>query len=199
MDLPERPVPAQSGSGTVVVTMTRTHPYEVMYETFKERRERAKAGQVVIHGADIPWQTSRQGRSKYYLHIESDIAPTRDWMVFRKEIHTESGAHTHQGGLIIYVLRGSGYSVFDGERIDWTVGDILIIPVKPGGTEHQHFNLDPSGSSEWIAFVFLPFMHATGSMMTQVKEQQGWRDDVDAVDAAGSHDHSHASTQGASS
>jgi gentisate 1,2-dioxygenase len=78
------------------------------------------------------------------------------------------------------VLRGHGYSVFDGERIDWKVGDVLVLPVKPGGVEHQHFNLDPSGSSEWIAFVFLPFLHATGSMLTQVKEQKDWQADADA-------------------
>jgi hypothetical protein len=167
-------------AGTAVVTKTRTHPYEVMFESFRARRRMAETGSVVIKGSERPWQTSRQGRSKYYIHIEADDVPTRDWMVFRKEVHTESGAHTHQGGLIIYVLRGHGYSVFDGERIDWKVGDVLVLPIKPGGVEHQHFNLDPSGSSEWIAFVFLPFLHATGSMLTQVKEQRDWQLDADA-------------------
>jgi quercetin dioxygenase-like cupin family protein len=177
-------------SGTTVITKTRTHPYEVMFQTFQARRRMAETGDVVIKGSQRPWQTSRQGRSKYYIHIEADDVPTRDWMVFRKEVHTESGAHTHQGGLIIYVLRGHGYSVFDGERIDWKVGDVLVLPIKPHGVEHQHFNLDASGSSEWIAFVFLPFLHATGSMLTQVKEQSGWRSDSDAhPEGAGRHPH----------
>jgi quercetin dioxygenase-like cupin family protein len=182
-------------AGTNVITRTRTHPYEVMFESFRARRRMAETGSVVIKGAARPWQTSRQGRSKYYIHIEADDVPTQDWMVFRKEVHTESGAHTHQGGLIIYVLRGHGYSVFDGERIDWKLGDVLVLPVKPGGVEHQHFNLDPSGSSEWIAFVFLPFLHATGSMLTQVKEQGGWREDADAHDAGDPREafrHTHA-------
>jgi quercetin dioxygenase-like cupin family protein len=177
-------------SGTTVITKTRTHPYEVMFQTFQARRRMAETGDVVIKGSQRPWQTSRQGRSKYYIHIEADDVPTRDWMVFRKEVHTESGAHTHQGGLIIYVLRGHGYSVFDGKRIDWKVGDVLVLPIKPHGVEHQHFNLDASGSSEWIAFVFLPFLHATGSMLTQVKEQSGWRSDSDAhPEGAGRHPH----------
>ena len=142
---------------------------------------------MVIKGHDNPWQTSRQGRSKYYLHIEAEEVAVRDWMVFRKEVLTESGAHTHQGGLIIYVLRGSGYSVFDGERLDWKEGDVLVLPVKPGGVEHQHFNLDSTGSSEWIAFVYLPFMHATGSMLTQVKEQTGWQEEAAGHQSGAGH------------
>jgi quercetin dioxygenase-like cupin family protein len=173
-----------------VHTKVKTHPYEVMFETFKARRRMAESGQVVIRGEQRAWQTSRQGRSKYYLHIQADDVPTHDWMVFRKEVLTESGAHTHQGGLVIYVLRGHGYSVFDGVRIDWKVGDVLVLPVKPGGVEHQHFNLDPTGSSEWIAFVFLPFMHLTGSMLTQVKEQTGWQSDSAAqLPERGGHQH----------
>jgi quercetin dioxygenase-like cupin family protein len=152
-----------------------------MFQTFQDRRRKAHAGRIVIRDEDSAWQTSRQGRSKYYLHIEAEDVAVQDWMVFRKEVMTESGAHTHQGGLIIYVLRGRGYSVFDGERLDWKQGDVLVLPVKPGGVEHQHFNLAPDGSSEWIAFVYLPFMHATGSMLTQVKEQTGWRDEEPAA------------------
>lgn len=173
----------------VVRTKVKTHPYEVMFDTFKDRRRMAESGQVVIRGEERAWQTSRQGRSKYYLHIEADDVPTRDWMVFRKEVHTESGAHTHQGGLVIYVLRGHGYSIFDGVRIDWKVGDVLVLPVKPGGVEHQHFNLDPAGSSEWMAFVFLPFLHMTGSMLTQVKEQTGWQNDSAAQSPDGGRQH----------
>lgn len=157
--------------------MAKTHPYEVMFQAFRERRRQAELGQVVIKGSQLPWQTSRQGRSKYYLHIEARGVALQDWMVFRKEVMTESGAHIHQGGLVIYVLRGHGYSIFDGARLDWKQGDLLVLPVKPGGVEHQHFNLDPAGSSEWIAFVFLPFLHATGSVLTQVKEQTAWRNE----------------------
>lgn len=152
----------------------RIHPYEVMFQDFLARRRRAESGQVVIRGADLPWENSRQGRSKYYIHIDGQETAVQDWMLFGKEVVTESGAHRHQGGLVTYVTRGRGYSVFDGERLDWRQGDLLILPVKPGGVEHQHFNLDPAGSSEWIAFVFLPFLHATGSMLTQLKDQTGW-------------------------
>ena len=152
------------------------HPYEVFFSTFSERRDLADNGQVVIKGKDLRWQQSRQGRSKYYLHMRATDRAVQDWMVFRKDIQTESGAHTHQGGLVIYVTRGAGYSVFDGVEYHWKPGDLLILPVKPGGVEHQHFNYDDSQSSQWIAFIYIPFLFQTGSMLAQVKEQTNWRE-----------------------
>ena len=56
----------------------------------------------MIKGKDLPWQQSRQGRSKYFLHLRAEDRAMQDWMLFQKDIMTESGAHTHQGGLVIY-------------------------------------------------------------------------------------------------
>lgn len=156
------------------------HPYEVLFSSFKARREQASTGQIVIKGKDLRWQQSRQGRSKYYLHIQNETAAVRDWYLFKKDVQTESGAHTHQGGLVIYVISGRGYSVFDGVRLDWKPGDLLILPVKPGGVEHQHFNLLDNESSVWAAFIYLPLLHVTGSMLAQVKEQSNWRSLADS-------------------
>jgi len=152
------------------------HPYEVLFAAFKERRKSAETGQIVFKGKDLPWQQSRQGKSKYYVHIRGEATQAvRDWYVFAKDIHSHSGRHTHQGGLVIYVTKGSGYSVFDGKKLSWKPGDLLILPVKPGGIDHQHFNDIEGETAQWIAFVFLPFLHATGSMLEQISEQANWR------------------------
>jgi quercetin dioxygenase-like cupin family protein len=155
------------------------HPYEVAFAEFLSRRELAKKGRVVLRGRDAPWQQSRQGMSKYLLHDMTVLdSAVRDWVVFLKDIPaSETGCHTHQGGLIIYVTRGRGWSVLDGVRYDWKEGDLLVLPIQPGGCEHQHFrNETDDVVPQWIAFVYLPFVYATGSMMTQVKEQKGWQD-----------------------
>jgi quercetin dioxygenase-like cupin family protein len=171
------------------------HPYEVLFADFETRRARSSGGDVVIKGRDLRWQQSRQGRSKYYLHHRNQTAALEDWYVFAKEVQTESGAHIHQGGLVIYVSKGRGYSVFDGVRLDWKPGDLLILPVKPGGVEHQHFNLDESAASEWIAFIFLPLLHATGSMLTQVKEQTNWQSAAAGTEFSGALDGSSESDE----
>jgi hypothetical protein len=164
-----------------------SHPYEVLFSAFKERRKSADTGQIVFKGKDLPWQQSRQGRSKYYLHIRGEATQAlRDWYVFAKDIHTQSGRHTHQGGLVIYVTRGQGYSILDGEKLPWKPGSLMILPVKPGGVDHVHYNDLPEGeSAQWIAFVFLPFLHATGSMLEQVQEQPNWRQAKEAHSEGG--------------
>ena len=55
------------------------------------------------------------------------------------------------------MITGKGYSVVDGERIDWQAGDLLLLPIKPGGVEHQHFNINPGSECRWIAFSYMPF------------------------------------------
>ena len=34
---------------------------------------------------------------------------------------------------VVYVLEGVGYSVFDGERIDWSKGDLVLLEAMGGG------------------------------------------------------------------
>ena len=69
--------------------------------------------------------------------------------------------------------------------------------MKPGGVEHQHFNYDDSQSSQWIAFIYIPFLFQTGSMLAKVKEQSNWRemastdtgtDDPDGADGEAGED-----------
>lgn len=153
---------------------TKPHPYDVFFESFEERQRLARDGDIVIKGKDLPYRNSRQGRSRYYLHLHSPSA-LRDWLVFQKDIRAGSGKHRHQGGLVIYIYRGRGWSVFDGVRHDWKEGDLLSLPVKPGGVEHQHFAYPGDEPSRWVAFIYLPFLHATGSMLEQVDERQDWR------------------------
>jgi gentisate 1,2-dioxygenase len=89
--------------------------------------------------------------------------------VFSHDLKTQSGKHRHQGGLVIYVITGKGYSVVDGERVDWQAGDLLLLPIKPGGVEHQHFNLQPGADCRWIAFSYMPFFDHVASEFTQTE------------------------------
>ena len=45
--------------------------------------------------------------------------------------------HGHQNPALLYILEGQGYDVHDGERYEWSAGDILIVTP---GCVHQHFN-----------------------------------------------------------
>jgi hypothetical protein len=150
--------------------------YENVFANLAERRQRAKDGRIVIKASDAMWEQNRQGRIGYYLHELVKDSALQDWRVFAHDIHTHSGRHTHQGGLVLYVTRGSGYTVVNGVRDDWSEGDLIVLPVLPGGCEHQHFNDDPDQSSEWFAFIFVPLQYATGALFEQRENSPNWKE-----------------------
>jgi len=145
--------------------------YEMVLYQRKKFAEQQMTAKVVIHDSDREWEATRQGRIKYYLQPYSftDHA-LRDWLVFSHDIRVHGGRHKHQGGAVaIFVLEGKGYSVIDGVHYDWEEGDLILLPNKPGGVDHQHFNSELGKSCKWIAFIYLPFHNSLASVTTQVE------------------------------
>ena len=71
-------------------------------------------------------------------------------MEIAQSIETQLGAfapggygqkHGHMNSAVFYILRGEGYDVHDGERIDSEAGDVMIVE---NGCVHQHFNTSPN-------------------------------------------------------
>ena len=89
-------------------------------------------GKVVVKAKDRPLESTRQGWLRHYLfdHVLHDTV-LKDWRVLVHEIHKHSGKHTHQGGLVIFILDGEGYTIVDGERVEWKKGDLILLPIKP--------------------------------------------------------------------
>jgi uncharacterized cupin superfamily protein len=131
-------------------------------------RQRTLTGKIVVKASERPLQQSRQGMLRFYLSREvfTDTG-VKDWNVFLHDVHRHSGKHRHQGGLVIFVLEGEGYTIVDGERIDWEAGDLILLPIKPGGCEHQHFNRHADRSCKWIAFNYKPLHDEVGSYLEQ--------------------------------
>lgn len=147
--------------------------YDRFMSKLQQRHERATEGKIVLRGSEIRWEQSRQSKLKWYLNSQEDsedlsaTSALQDWDVFVHEVHSP-GMHRHQGGVVIYVVDGEGYTIIDDEKVDWRTGDLLLLPVKPGGVNHQHFNTDPDKPSTWIAFIYRPMHNALGSYVEQV-------------------------------
>ena len=107
----------------------RLTSYEMAIQNMRETAERNMSGRVVCRLEDCQQDLTRQGRLRTYLGFTVKDTPLQDWVVFTHEIRTASGKHRHQGGLIIYVIEGKGYSVVDGERVDWAKGDLVLLPL----------------------------------------------------------------------
>ena len=143
--------------------------YELAIQQDRETAQRNLTGRIVCKLADCPQGLTRQGRLRFYLGRTVKDTPLQDWTVFTHEVRTVSGKHRHQGGLIIYVIDGTGYSVVDGQRVDWETGDLLLLPLQPNGVEHQHFNTNPEKPALWMAFIHSPIRDYVASEMTQTE------------------------------
>ena len=89
--------------------------YEAAISAQQRLIDRGQKGRIVVRDEERPWETTRQGRLRYFLH--PDMYPDtalQEWRVFSQEIRTKSGKHRHQGGVAIYILDGQGYTIADG-------------------------------------------------------------------------------------
>jgi len=156
--------------------------YELALRQDREFAERQTTGRIVCRMEECPQNLTRQGRLRTYLGLTVKDTPLQNWVVFTHEVRTASGKHRHQGGLIIYVIDGNGYSIVDGERIDWAKGDLVLLPLREKGVEHQHFNSNPDKPALWMAFINLPLKEYVASEMTQSEVSPEYKQ---AMDKAG--------------
>ena len=154
--------------------------YEEIIAHQRAERERSFTGKVVIRGEECPWVMSRQALVKHYMWPSrySGITPEAvldDWNIFVQDIKVHSGKHRHQGGLVIYIIEGEGWSEVDGERHDWEAGDLLLLPLKAGGVEHKHYNRYDDKPAKWIAFISGALFEWGASEMVQLENHPDFK------------------------
>ena len=67
--------------------------------------------------------------------------------------------HRHTYETIIYVLKGHGYSIVDGVRVDWEAGDAVLVP---RWQWHQHFNGSQTEYVEYLGAENCPMLQNLG-------------------------------------
>lgn len=127
--------------------------FEVLYELRDRDRERKRSAMHIIRGRDVPTQLSRVGFLKWYMHPMFQWTSIRSLQVFIQEIPpaSRSGREHIQGGRVMYILEGKGYTTVDGVRHDWEADDVVMLPIRPRGVVYQHFNLSADKPARYIA------------------------------------------------
>jgi len=138
---------------------TMADPYANELQQSGEQRERDLHGQVLIKHAEVPFESFRQGHLAHYMGAYDTGTALRDRFFFRHDIRNQSGRHTHQGGLVIFVMEGNGYSTVNGVAVDWKKYDVILLPMIPELCEHQHFNKEPGKPAVWCAFIYEALSH----------------------------------------
>jgi gentisate 1,2-dioxygenase len=146
--------------------------YEGLFDRWEELYKRAHYGKLHIKRTDVPVVDSRQGTSQFYVMPQFEELSLTQWVVFVRD-HTgvPSGRHQHQGGITIFGVEGDGYSVVNGHRFDWSAEDAVLLPIVPGGLDHQHFRARDDRPSKFMGIIYEPLVVALGAEMVQLEPQ----------------------------
>jgi hypothetical protein len=117
------------------------------------QREHRKNGRQVIKESGLPLENNRQGLMRWYMHPAITDTVLSTLCFFQQEIPpgSRSGKLKFQGGQVMLILEGKGYTTIDGVKYPWEAGDILNLPARSNGIIIQHFNTDPDKTAKFVA------------------------------------------------
>lgn len=72
-----------------------------------------------------------------------------------------SNKHRHTYETILYILEGQGYSIIEGNKINWRAGDAVYVP---NWAWHQHVNVDTKHAARYLACENTPMLQTLGQL-----------------------------------
>lgn len=112
--------------------------YDWFLSRLAEENRVEREGPHVIHGANRPWETTRQGKLKFYIDRWTEVAACGlDVMAQEIAPGEQSGEHRHIFEELLLVIEGSGHDLHEGTRHDWQKGDLICVPPM---IAHRHIN-----------------------------------------------------------
>ena len=126
----------------------------------------------VIRGADCSWESTRQGRLKFYISRWTDVAARGlDMMTQEIEPGARSGEHRHIFEELLLVVKGRGYDQHEGTQHPWEEGDLICVPPM---IAHQHVN-DGKEPAQLISVWPRQPGHELLGGIEQIRNASDWR------------------------
>lgn len=116
--------------------------FEQILSAARVEYDRVEAGKNLISRDECPAELSPIGHLRWYIHSQLATPSTRALYVCELEIPPGSrgGKLFCQGGIVHFVVEGSGYTVVEDEPHEWEAHDLIGIPLRERGITFQHFN-----------------------------------------------------------
>jgi len=127
--------------------------WEELLKLRDRQRAQTRNGIQVIKEAELPQEVSRHGLLRWYLHPAIKDTCLSVLLFYQQEIPpgSRSGRLKFQGGQVMMITEGRGYTTIDGVKHPWKAGDVLNLPLRADGIIVQHFNADPSNPAKFVA------------------------------------------------
>ena len=107
--------------------LARVNHWDELLALRDRQREQTKNAIQVVKEAELPLEVNRQGLMRWYLHPSIKDTALSVMLFFQQEIPpgSRSGRLKFQGGQVMMILEGQGYTVIDGVKHPWQAGDVL--------------------------------------------------------------------------
>ena len=117
------------------------------------QREARRTAVQVVRLSELPLENNQQGLMRWYLHPAITDTILSTLAICRQELPpgSRSGRLKFQGGQVMLILEGQGYTLIDGVKHPWKAGDLLNLPLRADGIIVQHFNSDPQQPARFVA------------------------------------------------
>ena len=150
-------------------------------------KEKAQSSPLLLYSWEQAWQalnslrdhegSAHDGVLLEYRHPQTGgpVLPTMACMVqlLRPNEHTK--AHRHTGSAVYHVVNGAGFTIIDGQRFNWSKGDIFALP--PWAL-HEHANLSASADAVLFSIQDLPVLNALGLYYEEELKENGGKQEV---------------------
>ena len=129
-----------------------TNHWDELLKLRDRQRDQYANGLQVIEREELPEEVSSLGLLRWYLHPTIDDTCLSSLTFFEQTIPpgSRSGRLQFQGGQVLMIIEGEGYTIIDGVRHAWSAGDIVNVPLRSDGLTVQHFN---SSKQQQVRFV----------------------------------------------
>ena len=133
--------------------LAETNHWDELLALRDRQRDQARNGIQVIKYSELPLESNRQGLMRWYMHPAIKDICLSVFMFFEQEIPpgSRTGRLKFQGGQVMMITEGRGYTTIDGVKHPWKAGDVLNLPLRADGIIVQHFNADPNNPAKFVA------------------------------------------------
>ena len=117
--------------------------------TYGEMKQGLYDQKRVFSTNDMQWKGGPQAYGKHVINPkDTQVAQSIETHIHAFAPGGYAQNHGHMNTATFYVMRGQGYDIHDGNRIDYEAGDMLLVEA---GCVHQHYNA--SDDEEMIVVV----------------------------------------------
>lgn len=133
--------------------LAKTNYWNELLAMRDQQRKERKSAVTLVKEQELPLETNSQGLMRWYMHPSISDTVISTYCFFHQEIPpgSRSGKLKFQGGQIMLIIEGKGYTMLDGVKYPWETGDVVNLPLRNNGIVVQHFNSDREKPAKFVA------------------------------------------------